>query len=171
MYKDLGDFQAALKYFEESVPINEQLGDLEAKYRTLDQIAMIYYKQDDLLTALNLLREAVQTATQIGQGSSSEVIDMKFAIDKFTAQLGKVIELEEEVNRWKKNEIDKVAKIEDQISSLNISESIQAINTNPYVIENWFWNLKRGELFVHKLLEKLEKEETETVRKLLEIKI
>ncbi|MFX1256012.1 MAG: tetratricopeptide repeat protein [Promethearchaeota archaeon] len=162
MYQDLGDFQTALKYFEESVPINEQLGDLEAKYRTLDQIAMIYYKQDDLLTTLNLLRAAVQTATQIGHGSSSEVIDMKFAIDKLTAQLGKVIELEQEINSWKQNEIDKVAKMEEQISSLNIHESIQAININPYIIENWFWDLKRGELFVHKLHEKLEKEEPGT---------
>ncbi|MFX0061705.1 MAG: tetratricopeptide repeat protein [Candidatus Hermodarchaeota archaeon] len=162
MYKDLGDFQSALEYFEEAVPIDEQLGNLEAKYRTLDQIAMIYYKQDDLLTALSLLREAVQTAVQIGQGSSSEVTDMKFAIDRFTEQLGKVIELEQEVNRWKQNEIDKVAKIEEQISTLNIHENIQAINTNPFIIEKWFWDLKKGELFVHKLLEKLEKEEKET---------
>ena len=73
-----GDLTTALALYEESLLIDEQLGDLKEKGATLGNMAGVYWTRGDLTTALALYEETLTILEQVGdlQGKGATLHNM-----------------------------------------------------------------------------------------------
>ncbi|MBL4593167.1 MAG: tetratricopeptide repeat protein [Flavobacteriales bacterium] len=65
-YNNQGDIKNALKYYEESLKIEKEIGNKEGIAQSLNNIAIIYKNQGDIETAINLLHQSLKIQEEIG---------------------------------------------------------------------------------------------------------
>ena len=58
-YHSMGQYGQALQYYERSLELNQQAGDINGIFAALQNLAALHYEIDDLETAENLLNEAL----------------------------------------------------------------------------------------------------------------
>jgi tetratricopeptide (TPR) repeat protein len=61
-----GDLDRALKLYEESLALKEQLGDKKGKGTSLSMLANLYMMKEDLANAEKVLRDSMQIAKELG---------------------------------------------------------------------------------------------------------
>jgi len=149
-YKDIGDYQNALVRYEEALDYYEKVDDLGGVSGTYNDIAMVYYNQGRLSKAIETLEKAINIAIQGGFGSTPEVQDFNYGLDELKQKLQSVSELEDIVKNWEEN---KSSQIDLLLNELKIEDFIRDINTNPYVLEGYLWELGKGKLYLKKILD------------------
>ncbi|MDY7077556.1 MAG: tetratricopeptide repeat protein, partial [Chloroflexota bacterium] len=73
-----GDLDRALALYQESLQIDEQIGDIQGQAASLHQMAQVYLTQGDLDRALALYQESLQIKEQIGdiKGKAASLSNM-----------------------------------------------------------------------------------------------
>jgi len=68
-YHALGDYETALKYYQQSLAISREIGDRSGEGTTLNNIAGIYRARGDYKTALDYLQQSLAILREIGDRS------------------------------------------------------------------------------------------------------
>jgi len=75
------NYSEALKWYEESLQIDDQLGNLSGKTYSLNKIGAIYEAQGKYLKVLNNLEEALEIYTKLGLSESQNAKKIKKDIE------------------------------------------------------------------------------------------
>ena len=69
IFKDRGDYETALKYLQQSLAIQQKIGDKWGEGTTLNNMATNVYARGDYETALKYLRQSIAIEQEIGDKS------------------------------------------------------------------------------------------------------
>jgi tetratricopeptide (TPR) repeat protein len=87
IYQEKGDYDAALKKYEESLEIKEKIGDIKGAAISLHQVGIIYQEKGDYDAALKKYEESLEIEKKIG-----DIAGMAASF----AQIGKIHLLKEQ---------------------------------------------------------------------------
>lgn len=74
LYGHFGDLEGAMKMYQQSLEIDEGLGDLKGKSATLAMLGQVYVQKKAYPDALRALLESLQTLTAIGARPDAETV-------------------------------------------------------------------------------------------------
>ena len=73
IYANQGQVEQAIDLFQQSVAIEEQIGNVQGKAATLSQMAMIYANQGQVEQAIELFQQSLVIEEQIGSAEGKAV--------------------------------------------------------------------------------------------------
>jgi tetratricopeptide (TPR) repeat protein len=154
-YKDIGEYESALKRYEEALDYYQEANDLGGIAGTYNDIAMVYYNQGRLAKAVETLETVINIAIQAGYASSPEFQDITYGLSQLKEKYVFVADLEDLFKNWEKN---RLPQIQLQVNELNLENLVREANANPFVLEQYLWEKDKGKAFLEQILELLPKE-------------
>jgi len=154
-YKDIGEYQNALIRYEEALDYYEKAKDLGGVSGTYNDMAMVYYNQGKLSKAIETLEKAIDIATQGGFSQSPEVQDFTYGLNMLKQKQQNVMDFENIMNNWEVNQLSGVAV---QVNKQKLDDIVRDVNTNPYILEKFLWEIDKGKHYLEKILEMFQNE-------------
>jgi tetratricopeptide (TPR) repeat protein len=111
IYRQMGDYDNALKYYDEALSIAKQIGDLKGTATRLSNIGRIYFDKGDLDKALEYFNEAVEIDQKLG-----EFVDLDGKATRLN-NIGMVYQVKEDYDNALKY-LKEVLKIDEKAGNL-----------------------------------------------------